>query len=103
MNQPGKQQIQVNLGEEVAEGVYANLAAITHSPSEMVIDFIRIMPGLPKAKVQSRVIMTPQNAKSFSKAIADNIEKFEEKFGEIKIASQDDQRHFGFNPSPEQS
>ena len=98
MNQP-KQQIQINVGEEVAEGIYANLVAITHSPSEMVMDFIRVMPGLPKAKVQARIIMTPQNAKSFSKALADNIDKFEEKFGEIKVASQEEQRNFGFRSS----
>ena len=99
MNQP-KQQIQVNLDENIAEGVYANLAALTHSPSEIVLDFIRIMPGSPKAKVQSRIIMTPQNAKSFLKALQDNISKYEDKFGEIKIHQQEDQRTFGFKTSP---
>ncbi len=92
----GKQQIQVNLEDSVADGKYANLAAITHSTSEIVIDFIRIMPGQQKAKVQARIIMTPQNAKSFSLAMADNIAKFEDRFGEIKIAKQEDQRNFGF-------
>ena len=95
MNQP-KQQIQVKLDEAVAEGYYANLAAIAHSPSEIVIDFIRLMPGLPKAKVQARIIMTPQNAKSFSKALTDNIGKYEEKFGEIKITGKEGERAFGF-------
>jgi len=95
MNQP-KQQIQVKLDEAVAEGHYANLAAIAHSPSEIVIDFIRIMPGLPKAKVQARIIMTPQNAKSFSLALAENIGKYEDKHGEIKIIGKEGERAFGF-------
>ena len=99
MNQP-KQQIQVKLEENIAEGVYANLAAIAHSPSEIVIDFIRIMPGLQKAKVQSRIIMTPQNAKSLSLALADNIKKFEDKYGEIKISKQEGDKTFGFQNPP---
>ena len=99
MNQP-KQQIQVKLEENIAEGVYANLAAIAHSPSEIVIDFIRIMPGLQKAKVQSRIIMTPQNAKSLSLALADNIKKYEEKHGEIKITKQEGDKAFGFQSPP---
>jgi len=94
--QPPKQQIQVHLEENVAEGIYANLVAMTHSASEMVLDFIRVMPGVPKAKVQSRIIMTPQNAKAFQKALSDNISKFEEKFGEIKLTQLDEQRIFGF-------
>jgi hypothetical protein len=98
MEQP-KQQIQINLDENVGEGIYANMAAIAHSPSEIVIDFIRIMPGLPKAKVQSRIIMTPQNAKGLSKALADNLKKFEEKFGEIAISGKDADRNFGFKTS----
>jgi len=93
---PPKQQIQINLDEKVAEGIYANLAAISHSPSELVIDFVRIMPGMPTAKVQARVIMTPQNAKALSKALADNLAKFEERFGEIKMALQEEQKNFGF-------
>lgn len=93
---PPKQQIQINLDEKVAEGIYANMAAITHSPSELVIDFVRIMPGMPSAKVQARVIMTPQNAKALSKALAENIAKFEERFGEIKMAMSEEQKNFGF-------
>jgi hypothetical protein len=93
---PPKQQIQINLDEKVAEGTYANLAAISHSPSELVIDFVRIMPGMPSAKVQARVIMTPQNAKALSKALLENIAKFEERFGEIKMAQQEEQKNFGF-------
>ena len=77
-------QINIELSEEVAEGVYANLAMIAHSNSEFVIDFIRLMPGVPKAKVKSRIVITPEHAKRLLKALSDNIEKFEETFGAIK-------------------
>lgn len=77
-------QIDIELTEEIAEGEYANLAMIAHSSSEFVIDFIRLMPGLPKAKVKSRVVITPEHAKRLLAALADNITKFEESFGEIK-------------------
>ncbi|MCK5833551.1 DUF3467 domain-containing protein [bacterium] len=77
-------QIQIELPPDVAEGIYANFAVITHSPSEFVIDFARMVPGAPKAKVQGRIIMTPMNAKMLLKALGDNIEKFEKQFGEIK-------------------
>jgi hypothetical protein len=66
------------------EAVYANLALITHSPSEVVIDFARILPNVPKAKVYARVLMTPTNAKLLHKALGDNLHKFEEQYGEIK-------------------
>jgi len=71
------------LGEEVAEGVYSNLAMIAHSNSEFVIDFIRLMPGVPKAKVKSRIIVTPDHAKRLLSALKDNIEKYEAAFGKI--------------------
>lgn len=77
-------QINIELTEEVAEGEYVNLAMIAHSSSEFVIDFIKLMPGLPKAKVKSRVVITPEHAKRLLAALADNIKKFEESFGEIK-------------------
>lgn len=82
--QPG-QQINIELGEKEAEGVYSNLAIITHSPAEFVIDFTRVLPGVPKAKVHARVIMTVQHAKLLLRALEDNIGKYEMKFGEIKI------------------
>jgi hypothetical protein len=78
-------QLQIELPENVAEGIYANFAVITHSPSEFVVDFARMVPGAPKAKVQARVIMTPMNTKLLLKALEENIKKFEEKFGEIKM------------------
>ncbi|WP_266204000.1 DUF3467 domain-containing protein [Pontibacter kalidii] len=81
-------QINIELSEEVAEGEYANLAMIAHSSSEFVIDFIRLMPGLPKAKVKSRIVITPEHAKRLLAALADNVKKFESSFGEIK-QSQD--------------
>lgn len=77
-------QINIELSEEVAEGVYSNLAMIAHSNSEFVLDFIRLMPGVPKAKVKSRVIITPEHAKRLLAALKDNIKKYEETFGAIK-------------------
>ena len=77
-------QINIELSEETAEGVYANLAMIAHSSSEFVIDFIRLMPGVPKAKVKSRIVVTPEHAKRLLKALEDNIKKFESTHGDIK-------------------
>ncbi len=77
-------QLNIELSEQIAEGEYSNLAIITHSSSEFVMDFIRVMPGVPKARVKSRVIMTPQHAKRLMKALADNISKFESVNGPIK-------------------
>ncbi len=77
-------QINIELSEETAEGVYANLAMIAHSNSEFVIDFIRLMPGVPKAKVKSRIVVTPEHAKRLLGALKENIERYEESFGPIK-------------------
>lgn len=77
-------QLNIELSEEIAEGIYSNLAIITHSPAEFVLDFIKMMPGTPKAKVKSRIILTPQHAKRLMKALADNISKFEHMHGKIK-------------------
>ena len=81
-NQPN--QLNIEISEEVAEGTYANLAIITHSHAEFVIDFVNVMPGTPKSKVKSRIILTPQHAKRFMKAMLDNIEKYEAANGPIK-------------------
>ena len=78
-----KEGLNIEIGEEVAGGTYSNLAIINHSPSEFIVDFIQMMPGVPKAKVKSRVILTPQHAKRLMRALADNISKFEDQFGEI--------------------
>ena len=80
-----EQQINIELDETVAEGTYSNLAVITHSHSEFVMDFVRMMPGVPKAKVKSRVIMTPEHAKRLMMALQDNIRKFESMNGTIKV------------------
>ncbi len=77
-------QINIELNEEIAEGTYANLAIITHSSSEFVLDFIRIMPGVPKARVKSRVVMTPEHAKKLMKALAENVSKYESVHGVIR-------------------
>ncbi len=96
-NQQQGQQINIELGEKEAEGIYSNLAIITHSPAEFIIDFTRIVPGVPKAKVHARIITTPQHAKMLMKALKDNIDKFESRFGEIVIDAPQNQ-HFGFVP-----
>ncbi len=80
---PKPQQINIELGEREAEGIYSNLAIISHSPAEFIIDFTRILPGTPKAKVHARIVMTPQHAKLLSRALKDNIAKFEQIYGEI--------------------
>ena len=82
------QQINIELSEEIAEGQYANLAMIAHSNSEFVIDFIRLMPGVPKAKVKSRIVITPEHAKRLLGALAENIQKFEDSYGAIKQSQQ---------------
>jgi len=82
-NNEGQQAINIELTENVAEGTYSNLAVITHSSSEFVLDFIRVMPNVPKARVQSRIIMTPQHAKRLMRALQDNLQKFEAVNGKI--------------------
>jgi len=77
-------QISIELNEEVAQGTYSNLAVITHSASEFILDFIRIMPGIPKAQVKSRIILTPEHAKRLVAAMQDNIAKYEAVHGKIK-------------------
>ena len=83
-----KGQINIELDEQVAQGIYSNLAIINHSVSEFVIDFVTIMPGLPKSKVKSRIILTPQHAKRFLKALNDNVKRFENAHGVIKDNDQ---------------
>lgn len=79
-----QKQINIELDEKTAEGTYSNLAIINHSVSEFVVDFISVMPGRPKGKVKSRIILTPQHAKKFLKALADNVQRFEQAHGPIK-------------------
>ena len=72
----------------MAEGTYSNLAIINHSPSEFVVDFIQVMPGVPKAKVKSRIVLTPQHAKRFLRALGENVKRFEAQHGEIQDIEQ---------------
>lgn len=83
-NQNKENEIQIELSDEIAQGVYSNLAVISHSSSEFVLDFIRIVPGVPKAKVKSRIILTPEHAKRLLNALNENIEKFEQQNGTIR-------------------
>lgn len=83
-----QKQINIELDEKTAEGTYSNLAIINHSASEFVIDFISMMPGAPKAKVKSRIVLTPQHAKKFLKALTDNVNRFEQAHGNIKDYDQ---------------
>ncbi len=77
-------ELNIDLSEDMAQGVFSNLALINHSPTEFVVDFIQIMPGIPKPKVRSRVILTPQHMKKLLRAMNDNVAKFEQQFGEIE-------------------
>ncbi|MBN1184697.1 MAG: DUF3467 domain-containing protein [Bacteroidales bacterium] len=84
MEEPKKNQINIELKEDIAQGVYSNLAIITHSSSEFILDFVRIMPGIPKADVKSRIILTPEHAKRLLEALNDNVSKYESVHGPIK-------------------
>lgn len=95
-NPPKEGQLSIELSEEIAEGTYSNLAIINHSPSEFVVDFINVMPGIPKAKVKSRVVLTPQHAKRLLLALNENVKKYEAQHGEIKNVEQTQvPMHFG--------
>ena len=85
MEMKNDSQLQIELKEEVAEGIYSNLAIIAHSSSEFVMDFVRMMPGVAKAKVKSRIIMTPEHAKRLALALHDNLVRYEKQFGEISL------------------
>lgn len=92
-------QLNIELTEDVAEGIYSNLAVITHSNAEFIIDFVKVLPGVPKAKVKSRIILTPQHAKRLVKALHENIRKFEAVHGTItEVEGNSVPMHFG-NPS----
>lgn len=94
---PPSQQVQVEIGEKESEGIYSNFVLIAHSPSEFIIDFARILPGLPKAKVFSRIVMTPQHAQLLHNALVENIKKYEGRFGKIKTQGKDETaKNLGF-------
>ncbi|MDO8998384.1 MAG: DUF3467 domain-containing protein [Bacteroidota bacterium] len=94
-NNQSQPHLDIELSEEIAEGIYSNLAIITHSQSEFVVDFIKIMPGVPKARVKSRIVLTPQHAKRLLKALAENIQKFEQTNGKIKDLENSFPMNFG--------
>ena len=85
MAENNNQQLQIELKPEVAEGVYSNLAILTHSSSEFVADFVQMMPGMQKAQVRSRIVMAPEHAKRLLLALQDNVQKYEKQFGTIKL------------------
>ena len=86
MNEREKQgQLNIQLDDEVAQGIYSNLAIISHSPAEFVVDFVRVMPGMPKVPVKSRIILTPEHAKRLLLALQENVMKYESVNGNIKI------------------
>ncbi len=90
------QQLNIELSEDVAEGIYSNLVMLAHSSEEFILDFIRVMPGVPKARVKSRIIVTPQHARRLLRALADNIERYERAHGEIEESqSPGPPIHFG--------
>ena len=91
----------LELDENLAQGTYSNLALINHSISEFVIDFVNIMPGVPKAKVKSRIILTPQHAKRFSQALNENISRFEKSNGSIKEFDKQPSVNLNFGPTGE--
>ena len=92
-NKPG--QLQIELPQDVAQGEYANFAIITHSSSDFVLDFARILPGVPKAMVKSRVVLAPEHAKRLLMALQDNIVRYEKSFGQIKMPQQPQQQGKG--------
>lgn len=94
---PGPQQrLNITIDETVGEGTYANLVLIAHTAAEFVLDFARVTPGVPKTKVHSRIIMTPQHLKGFAKALQENVDRYEERFGEIKLHGMPSGKEFGF-------
>lgn len=102
MNDKGNQQqgqLQIELPQDVAQGEYANFAIITHSSSDFVVDFARVLPGVPKAQVRSRVILAPEHAKRLLGALQENIVRYEREFGTIKIPNQEPRTIAPFGPS----
>ena len=90
------QQIKIEIDEKTGQGEYVNFVVVTHSLAEFILDFIKVLPGVPKSKVKSRIIISPVHAKTFSKALQDNIDKFEKKYGEIKTPNRDISSIFKF-------
>jgi hypothetical protein len=94
MEKQSQNNIQIELTDDVSQGIYSNLAVIAHSSSEFVVDFVSLLPGTPKAKVKSRIILSPEHAKRLMHALTDNVNKYESQFGEIRLQQP------GFNNPP---
>lgn len=103
MSDEKKNQLNIELTEEVASGIYSNLAIITHSNTEFVVDFVQVMPGIPKAKVKSRILLTPQHAKRLLKALNENVKKFEAQNGAIKDIDMSNIPPINFGGPPAQA
>lgn len=93
--------IEININEQTAQGKYANLQIVTHSPGEFILDFCQVLPGLPKAQVVSRLILSPQHAKALTKTLAANVARYEQNFGEIKELQHAGQPQLQFQPDKE--
>ncbi|MFQ6674057.1 MAG: DUF3467 domain-containing protein [Fidelibacterota bacterium] len=98
MNKGKPEQINIQIDGDVGSGEYANFVVITHSTAEFVMDFTRLLPGMPRAKVNSRIIMAPPHVKAFLKALTDNIGRYEKKYGEIKLPGKETFSPFGVKP-----
>lgn len=93
-----QQQLNIKIDEKVGEGTYANFFVITNSPSEFIVDFGRVLPGIPDARIYTRVVCTPQHAKQFLQLLQKNIDGFESQFGEIKVQGMPENKPVGFKP-----
>lgn len=89
-------QVNIEIGEKESEGIYSNFVLIAHSPSEFILDFARMLPGLPKAKVFARIVMTPQHTRLLFNALEENLKKYEDRFGKINVLGRESERQVGF-------
>jgi len=103
MEKENENQINIELNEEIAGGIYSNLAIITHSQAEFVCDFVQMLPGMPKAQVKSRIVMTPQNAKRLMRALIENVQKYEQNLGVINDQDPPGMPPMNFGPPTTQA
>ena len=99
MGENKKHNIKIEIDDIIGQGEYVNFVVVTHSIAEFIMDFIRILPGIPKSKVKSRVVISPIHAKTFMLALQDNIKKYEDKHGEIKVGKKTSVTHSQFKIS----
>ena len=96
---PGPPQLNMEIGEREAEGIYSNFVVISHSLSEFVLDFARVLPGTPKSKVFARVVMTPPNVRALLHALETNVKKYEDQYGKIRTLDENQAKEIGFTSS----